>query len=83
MSMPRFNIINFCQNRAKTKLFLAKEKQNCQALGAPPPDSFNIPSIADFLSTRLLLAGQQNSSILSSTFSCLVSGIKITAIKCI
>ena len=35
--MPRFNTINFYQNKPKIKLFLPKKMQNFRALAAPPP----------------------------------------------
>ena len=38
ISMPRFKSISFYQNSPKMKLFLKKKMQNCQELGAPPPD---------------------------------------------
>ena len=54
ISMPRFNSINFYQNRPKIKLFCQKI-QNFLALGAPPKKTETVPPpIAGFwLDTRL------------------------------
>ena len=50
--MPRFDSINFYQNRPKIKLYLQKI-HNFRALGAPSPDSRNIPPHCRFQATCL------------------------------
>ena len=47
ISMPRFESVNFCQNKLKIKLFLLNNRKFLSA-GAPPPDVRNAPlPIAD------------------------------------
>ena len=41
--MPRFSSINFYQNRPKIKLVFVINRQNFQALGAPPLDPRKSP----------------------------------------
>ena len=47
--MPRFNSINFYQNRPKTELFLPKKYKNFESLGLHPQTSDTVPPlIANF-----------------------------------
>ena len=46
--MPRFNTINFYQNRPKIKLFFPKKIQNFHALEARLLDPRNSPTFANF-----------------------------------
>ena len=43
--MPRFNSIKFYQNRPKIKLVFVNNRQNFQALGAPPQTPEKAPSL--------------------------------------
>ena len=70
ISMPRFNSINFYQNRPKIKLFLPpKIYKIFERWGLRPQTLVTIPPFR-FLATPLLLASQQPSAILSSPCSC-------------
>ena len=51
--MPRFDCINFHQNRPKLRLLFSKKTQNCRALGAPSPDPQYNPPHCRIFTTRL------------------------------
>ena len=50
--MPRFDSINFYQNRPRIRLFFHKT-QNFRAQGAPPPEPRNSPPYCRILPTHL------------------------------